>query len=160
VLPRSFYPYHTPHFTLRDTSHPSLSLIQALLLSINGMLRIACCPCLHSSPIMAPILTTPLPDWSGLATGLYPSSSFLSFQPFGVLSRDSLTTPPSHSVHACMSQLAPIHPPILPSQLPFSEDVSRSRSLLCCFPLLIQQEAVKAHPEEARAGVSRPILKK
>jgi hypothetical protein len=41
VLPHPSYPCHTPHFTFRDTSHPSFSLIQALLLLANAMACIA-----------------------------------------------------------------------------------------------------------------------
>lgn len=52
------------------------------------------------------------------------------------------------------------YPVITSPQLPVSEDFSVTISYLCCILLLINQECVKANPEDSRAGVSRPTIKK
>jgi len=52
------------------------------------------------------------------------------------------------------------YPVITSPQLPVSEDFSNTISYLCCFISLINQECVKANPEDSRAGVSRPTIKK
>ena len=112
-------------------------------------------PCSRRSEMDVPLSPTPLSDRLGFATlHILPSdTSSIATSPFV-----DLEIGPSSPTEGYVRDLS--YPVVTSPQLPVSEDFSITISYLCCILLLINQECVKANPEDSRAGVSRPTIKK